>query len=112
MKSTVLSALTAGLLVSAVAMPSYADNVADFYHNKTITVLIGAGMGGSYGLYGQLTSNFIGPHIPGKPTVVIQSMPGAGGMKALNYAYNVSPKDGSILLGTHQEVLQETVLNP
>jgi tripartite-type tricarboxylate transporter receptor subunit TctC len=112
MKNVVSCAMAAGLLASVAAAPALAAGVADFYKNKTVTVLIGSGMGGSYGLYGQLTSNFIGPHIPGQPKVVIQSMPGAGGMKALNYAYNVSPKDGSVILGAHQEVLQETVLNP
>lgn len=112
MNKVVLHAALAGVCASIFAAPAIAAGAADFYKDKTVTVLIGAGMGGSYGLYGQLTSNFIGPHIPGKPNVIIQSMPGAGGMKALNYAYNVSPKDGSVILGAHQEVLQETVLNP
>ncbi len=108
-------ALAAGIAAAVVSVSSaQADDkaVADFYKNKTVTVVIGSGMGGSYGLYGQLTSQFLGPHIPGKPRMVIQSMPGGGGMKALGYAYNVAPQDGSVVLGTHQEVLQETVLNP
>ncbi|MDA1325119.1 MAG: tripartite tricarboxylate transporter substrate-binding protein [Proteobacteria bacterium] len=108
------TAVTGVLAVLAVtpAMAANDDAVANFYGKRTVTVLIGAGMGGSYGLYGQLTSNNLGRHVPGTPNMVIQSMPGAGGMKALNYAYNVSPRDGSVILGTHQEVLQETVLNP
>lgn len=115
MRRSVLYLASAGLAASVSGAPVMAaDNsaAADFYKSRTVTVLIGAGMGGSYGLYGQLTSNFLGRHIAGQPKMVIQSMPGAGGMKALNYAYNVSPKDGSVVLGAHQEVLQETVLNP
>lgn len=115
MKYPLMGNALAGVLMALAVSPSVAadnDAVANFYKNRTVTVLIGAGMGGSYGLYGQLTSNNLGRHLPGKPNMVIQSMPGAGGLKALNYAYNVSPKDGSVILGTHQEVLQETVLNP
>ena len=116
MNSFGLRVVFTGALAAIAAVPNLAaaDDaaVANFYQNKNVTVLIGAGMGGSYGLYGQLTSNNLGRFLPGTPNMVIQSMPGAGGMKALNYAYNVSPKDGSVILGTHQEVLQETVLNP
>lgn len=89
-----------------------ADAVADFYKNRTITIVFGAGMGGSYGLYSQLATRHIGKKMPGTPNVIIQSMPGAGGMKALNYMYNAAPKDGSFIGLVHQEVLQETILNP
>jgi tripartite-type tricarboxylate transporter receptor subunit TctC len=35
--------------------------------------------------------------LPGKPNFVVQNMPGAGGMKAANYLYNVAPKDGTVM---------------
>jgi len=35
--------------------------------------------------------------IPGKPKILLQFMPGAGGLKAANYFYHVAPKDGSYL---------------
>ena len=104
----VLAAVIAG---SSGARPAAADPVADFYKGKTVQIIIGAGMGGSYGLYGQLAARHIASRIPGNPTVLVQSMPGAGGLKALAYEYNVAAKDGSILAVPHAEVLQETVLN-
>ena len=61
MNKVVLHAALAGVCASIFAAPAIAAGAADFYKDKTVTVLIGAGMGGSYGLYGQLTSNFIGP---------------------------------------------------
>jgi tripartite-type tricarboxylate transporter receptor subunit TctC len=36
-------------------------------------------------------------HIPGRPNVIVQSMPGAGSIKAANYVYSVAPKDGTTL---------------
>jgi tripartite-type tricarboxylate transporter receptor subunit TctC len=41
----------------------------------------------------------IGRHIPGRPTVVAQNMPGAGSIKAANYLYNIAPKDGTVFGG-------------
>jgi len=115
MSRGVFRAALACAATAYAAMPSIAagdEAVAKFYDKKTVTVIIGAGMGGSYGLYGQMTAQHLGRHIPGNPTLIVQSMPGGGGMKALSYAYNAAAKDGSVIVGGHQEVLQETVLNP
>jgi tripartite-type tricarboxylate transporter receptor subunit TctC len=109
------AAVLAGLFVCSagalVPEPAAADPVADFYKGRTVSIVIGSGMGGSYGLYSQLAARYIGKKIPGSPTVIVQSMPGAGGMKALNYTYNAALKDGSVISLVHQEVLQETILN-
>ena len=75
-------------------------------------VLIGAGVGGTYSLYTQLAARHMKKHIPGQPNLVMQSMPGAGGNVALNYSYNVAPKDGSMMHLIHAEVLYETLLTP
>jgi tripartite-type tricarboxylate transporter receptor subunit TctC len=115
MKRVVSRAALAGALAASVAAPAMAagdEAVAKFYDGKTVTVIVGSGMGGSYGLYGQMTAQHLGRHIPGNPKMIVQSMPGAGGLKAISYVYNAAPKDGSYIIGGHQEVLQETVLNP
>ena len=39
----------------------------------------------------------LGEHIPGKPTVVVQNMPAAGGLGAANHTYNVAAKDGTVI---------------
>jgi tripartite-type tricarboxylate transporter receptor subunit TctC len=44
-----------------------------------------------------LLARFIGEHIPGKPTVIAQNMPGAGSRNAANWLYKVAPKDGTVL---------------
>lgn len=113
--SSTVRALALGVVATVVAVsggrPATADPVADFYKGKTVQIIIGAGMGGSYGLYAQLAARHLAGKIPGHPTIVVQSMPGAGGLKALAYEYNVAQKDGSVLAVPHAEVLQETVLD-
>jgi tripartite-type tricarboxylate transporter receptor subunit TctC len=42
----------------------------------------------------------LGKHIPGRPTVIVRNMPGAGGITQMNYIYNVAPRDGTSIGGT------------
>ncbi len=85
-------------LTAATAQPAAADPVADFYSNRTVTVAIGAGPVGGYAIYARLAIDHMARHVPGMPKFVFQSMPGGGGLKAANYAYNAAAKDGSFLL--------------
>jgi tripartite-type tricarboxylate transporter receptor subunit TctC len=82
---------------SILAWPAQADGIADFYGGRTLTVLVGHSVGGGYDLYARLLSRFLGRHIPGRPTVVVQNMPGAGGLRAANYLFAAAPKDGSVI---------------
>jgi tripartite-type tricarboxylate transporter receptor subunit TctC len=86
----------AALLVSSAPLHA-ADAVADFYKGKTVQVLVGFGPGGGYDLYARTLARFMGKHIPGNPTMVPQNMPGAGGVKVMNYLYNVAPKNGTVI---------------
>lgn len=90
-----LFAIPALILLSAP--PAAAQSVESFYKNRTVKLLIGAGAGGTFNLYGQLLGAHIGRHIPGKPTVVVSHMPGGGGRKLANYMHNAAPKDGSVM---------------
>src|SRR5687768_5257483 len=51
-----------------------------FYRGKTLTVLINFASGGPTDIEGRLVARFLGKHIPGQPTIVVQNMPGAGGV--------------------------------
>ncbi|CAN0536923.1 unnamed protein product, partial [Laminaria digitata] len=79
------------------ALPAQADSVSDFYRGKTVTVVVPSGSGGTFHIYGQLAAKFLAKHIPGKPTVVVQNRPGAGGAKAASYMANAAPRDGTVI---------------
>ncbi len=89
--------VAAAALTLAALMPvtAQAQSPEQFYRGKTVNIYIGFAPGGSYVYYGRLLSRHMGKHLPGQPTVVAQSMPGAGSFKAANYVYNVAPKDGT-----------------
>ena len=69
---------------------------AEFFRGKTIQMHVGFGPGGNNDQWARVVARFIGRHVPGNPAVVIQNTPGAGGLKALNYLYNVAPRDGTV----------------
>lgn len=85
------------LCIVAAGTTVDADPVADFYKGGTITVVSGGGAGGAHGAYAQLISARIGQFIPGRPNVVVQYMPGAGGNKAMNYLYKVTARNGNFV---------------
>lgn len=88
--------VTAGALVASCwAAPARAAEVADFYQGRNESLVIGYSVGGGYDLYARLLARHIGAFIPGSPTIVPQSMPGAGSLKAAIYLSSVAPKDGS-----------------
>jgi tripartite-type tricarboxylate transporter receptor subunit TctC len=101
-------------LVLAVLWPlpgrAQTQSVESFYRGKTITVLIGYGVGGSDDLWARLLARYMGRHIPGQPLVVPQNMPGAGSLVAANQVYNVSPKDGTVIGVINRGVPFEAVL--
>ena len=71
---------------------------APFYQGKTITFIVGSGSGTAYDIYSRLLAAYIGKHLPGNPTVVVQNMPAAGGLVAANYVYGVAKPDGLTLV--------------
>ena len=86
-----------------------AQSIADFYRGKTLHVLIGYGEGGGYDIYGRLFAEFMPRHLPGKPTIIPQNMPGAGSFKAVNYLYEVAPKDGTYFGSVAQTLAVDAV---
>jgi tripartite-type tricarboxylate transporter receptor subunit TctC len=68
-----------------------------FYKGKTIRIVVGFTPGGFYDRWARVLARHIGKHIPGKPEVIVQNMPGAGSVVAANYVYGVAKPDGLTL---------------
>src|ERR1043166_5060268 len=92
-------ALGALAIAACASSSARADAVSDFYTGKAVNLVIGYAPGGGYDLYARTLARHIGQHIPGKPTIVVQNMPGAGSIKAANYLYGIGPKDGTTFGG-------------
>ncbi len=93
-----------------VAAPAAADAVADFYKDKQVRIIVGGTAGGGYAPYARMLQLHMGQYIPGKPQMVIQFMPGAGGLVATNFVYNVAPKDGTVIGAVQRSVVRLALL--
>ena len=98
-----VSAMAGVVLLSDGA---FAQSLEQLYKGKQIKLISSSDVGGGYDASARLLARFMGNHLPGNPQIVVQNMPGAGGIKAANYLYNVAPKDGLTIGGVHRTVPQ------
>lgn len=99
-------AAIAAFVVCGSAHPARAMN----FSGKTVTVIVSFATGGGYDAYGRLFAAHLSRHLPGRPTVIVQNMPGAGGLLGTNYLFNVAPRDGTTVGLVPQTVVIAQVL--
>jgi tripartite-type tricarboxylate transporter receptor subunit TctC len=89
----------ATLVVLAMMLPAvaHAQDAAEFYRGRSVSLVVGFNPGGGADTYARLIARHLGKHVSGNPTVVVRNMQGAGSVVAANHIYNVSPKDGTEL---------------
>lgn len=73
-----------------------------FYSRKTVSIVVGSGAGGGFDTTARIVSRHIGKHIPGTPVVIVENMPGGGGLVAANHMFNAAPKDGTVIGVFHE----------
>ena len=100
-------AAVALIATAVLAAPAAAQDVADFYKGKTLSIIMGTGPGASYDLYGRTIAEHLTRHIPGNPQIIVEYMPGAGGVIAANNIFNTAPQDGTKLLLSHAIAISE-----
>ena len=85
-------------LTLAALLPLAAAAQADF-SGKTVTIIVGYKAGGGYDATARMIARHLPKHLPGKPTVIVQNMPGANSIIAANHMFNVAKPDG-LTIGT------------
>jgi tripartite-type tricarboxylate transporter receptor subunit TctC len=81
----------------ATCSAASAQEQQDLFKGKTISLYVGTGAGGLFDLYGRLIASHLADHLPGHPTVIVQNMPGAGGVRMANFLFSQAPKDGTAI---------------
>ncbi|HVB90106.1 MAG TPA: tripartite tricarboxylate transporter substrate-binding protein [Beijerinckiaceae bacterium] len=100
--------------LAAVVSPALAQGQsADSFFKKAghLTMVVGSGAGGGYDQIARLVARNIARFLPGHPKIVVQNMPGAGGVVATNWLYNAAPKDGSTFLADTNSSLALPIYN-
>jgi tripartite-type tricarboxylate transporter receptor subunit TctC len=99
--------------LASFAHPAAAQPADPFFRGRVINLYIGFAPGGTYYYFGRAVGRFIGKHIPGNPTVLVQTMQGAGSLQAANFLYAQAPKDGTAWgVVTQTLALEEALRSP
>ena len=88
--------LAAIALVSSIASAP-AQDAGTFFSGRQVRILVGTGAGRGYDVTARLVARHLGRHLAGHPTLVVETMPGASGIRALNYLYAAAPNDGTVI---------------
>lgn len=106
--SAILSAACLATAGAALAQQS----PAEFYKNKTVTIIVSTGAGGGYDVLARAMQRHLPKFIPGQPSIIVQNMPGGGHMLAANHIYSIAPKDGTVIAALNQNVTSNQLLTP
>ena len=93
--------LAAFALLSALAPARAQQAPADadgYFRGKTLTILVGLESGGTVDLYARSFSQVLRKYLAGNPTILVQNMPGGGGLVATNYLHERARPDGLTIL--------------
>jgi tripartite-type tricarboxylate transporter receptor subunit TctC len=98
-RGLLLNALAGVVGLGVALMPSVSREatVDEFFGDRQMTLIMGSDAGGGYATYANAIAPYLAAHIPGGPRITVQFMPGAGGLRAMNYLYTSAPKDGSVI---------------
>jgi tripartite-type tricarboxylate transporter receptor subunit TctC len=101
------------LALVLTAIPARSDDdVAAFYKGRTLQVVSSFGEGGLYSVVTRLVADHLPKYLPGRPSAIAQSMPGAAGFRQMNYLYNIAPKDGTVIALMYDNVPTAQLLQP
>jgi tripartite-type tricarboxylate transporter receptor subunit TctC len=100
------------LFASVVQFAPAAAQTDDFYKGKTLSIVVGATPGGAFDVISRSLARFIGNHLPGRPNVVVQNMPGAGSLTSLAYIESVAPADGTVIGTFLPGIITQSVVAP
>lgn len=109
MKQLLLSLAIALASVVVIGRSTFAQTDVS-YKGKTLQIIVASGPGAGNDLKTRIFARHASKHIPGKPNIIVENMPGAGGLRARNHLYNLVKPDGltiaQIVRGTE---LQEAI---
>jgi tripartite-type tricarboxylate transporter receptor subunit TctC len=96
-----LSGLIAGLPSAAAG-----QSVEQFYRGRTVTLVVGTSPGGINDISARLVARHLGRFVPGNPNIIVQNVPGGGGLVTANRIFNAAERDGSVLAKLERAVPQ------
>jgi tripartite-type tricarboxylate transporter receptor subunit TctC len=109
-KQTVASVMLMGAAIALHLSPARGESVAEFYKDKQLRIIVGNPAGGDYDQGGRVLARYLGAHLPGHPSIIVQNMPGAATITAANYLYAKAPRDGTVFGSFSRNIPSQAVI--
>lgn len=107
------AALSAAGAIGLTALTAAVAQAAEpYFAGKRIRIIAGFAPGGSIDLRSRLFARHLRKWIPGNPSIIVQNMPGAGGLIAANHTFGVAKRDGFTLLHFPSSTVMNVFLAP
>jgi len=91
-----MTRLAAAGLIASMSLTGAARAQSETF-DKPITIYVAGTAGGGIDLLARALARHMGKYVPGTPNVVVQDMPGAGGIRAANFLAESAPRDGTAI---------------
>jgi tripartite-type tricarboxylate transporter receptor subunit TctC len=85
------------VIVGIALTPHITLGAAPFYEGKTIRIMVGVSAGGGFDNEARILARHMPKYIPGKPTIIVENVTGAGGLICANQLYKLAAPDGLTL---------------
>jgi len=85
---------------------------SSFFEGKSIRLVVGYSPGGGFDTFARLVARHLPRHIPGHPSIIVQTMPGAGSVMAANWVYEKRPGDGLMMVNFHFNIVTQSFVDP
>src|SRR5205823_610903 len=83
---------------------------APFYQGKQLRLLVGFTSGGGTDLFARAIADGLAHSLEGNPSVLVQNMPGASSVVAMNYFVQKAAHDGSMVFIASGQALMRMIL--
>jgi len=104
-KSVPMFALIAALAFWVMGFSDSVKADAGTFAGKRVVMIVGFSPGGGTDLLGRLIAKSLGDNLPGKPSIIVRNVPGASGMKAMDYILRQTKPDGlTVVMATGSQV--------
>jgi tripartite-type tricarboxylate transporter receptor subunit TctC len=92
--------------IAGLGSAAFGQSVEQFYRGRTMTLVVGTSPGGINDISSRLVARHLGHFIPGNPNIIVQNVPGGGGLVTANRIFNSSERDGSVIAKPERAVPQ------
>lgn len=107
-----LTAFTFITIVASLLTLALPVRAQDYFKGKTFTIVVGFSPAGGFDNYARNLQRYLGKHIPGNPTVIVQNMPGAGSLTSVRYLDLTAPKDGTVMTIFNPGLITQSIVQP